>query len=221
MSTQAAASATRQDFLHTVDLGIARIVDNPYIHKLRAGSLSLADYHRLLCRLFHPVHASPATLALAAARCPDRLQGLREALLRRAQEEANHGRWILEDLRRTGYQGPAPDLALPDDTCLAYLAFEHYVATVQPAARLGIAALLEAAGARFSAAGGDEVPPLQGLDGGQRGLFPAPGAAGVSRLDATMEILDAAGLSPRDWAWMCKGASAAAGLYQRIWSEER
>ena len=116
-----------------------------------AGNVEIRHYHAILATLFHQTYSSPYTFARAAVNCEWRHEAAKEYLLRHAEEERTHWRWVLDDLHATGYKGSDLRREPPHYTTQAYIGLNYYIAEHVPIARLAIAAVLEVIGATHGA----------------------------------------------------------------------
>jgi hypothetical protein len=71
--------------------------------KLENGTFRIDDYHDILLSVFHQVRSGSASLALAAARIGVSQLQLRDYLLKHAEEEKEHWKWLASDLASTGF----------------------------------------------------------------------------------------------------------------------
>jgi hypothetical protein len=185
-----------------------------------SGKITMPQYHSILTTLFHQTRSSPYSFAKAAINCDWRYAVAKEYLLQHAEEERTHRRWILEDLRNTGYSGPDPRDCFPHPTCEAYIAFNEHVAERMPVARLAIACVLEGIGAAFGLRYGRKLLALLQLGAGQASFFLSHGETDKRHVDELRDVISACELSPSDWAWMTHAATVAGQLYRAMYSHE-
>jgi len=205
--------ADEADLRALLEDGKAAFLELPLLQKMLANALTLDDYQGALFRIFHQVYSSSGTFSLAAARCPARHGVAREYLMHHAEEEKTHWTWILNDLDGTGYAGPDPRKVLPPAETLAYVAFNHYIATHQPIARLGIAAMLETLGASFGKRAATSLLGQLGLTPAQCSFFFGHGDTDIGHTEEIFEVLQKSDLTPEDWGWICRSAETASKLY--------
>jgi len=67
---------------------------------VNAGRADMRHYHAILSTLFHQTYSGPYTFARAAVNCDWRHELAKEYLLRHAEEERTHWRWVLDDLSK-------------------------------------------------------------------------------------------------------------------------
>lgn len=191
---------------------------NQVLAALRAGRATLADYHTILCRLFHQVRSSSSTFALAGARMEAARFHAQHYLFRHAEEEATHWQWILADLRATGYRGADPASQGPDTATEAYVAYNHYIAGSFALGRLAIASVLEgiggALGTRYGAllAGSLQLAPQQMV------FFAGHGETDRRHSAELRQVLAQAAPTPDEWARLAAIARSAGRLYTALYA---
>jgi hypothetical protein len=148
------------------------------------------------------------------------LEGAKEYLLRHAEEERPHWRWVLNDLRSTGYEGPDPRAGPPHLTCQAYIGLNDHLASHVPFARLGTAAVLEGIGARYGGKYGRRLIEGLGLRPTQASFFLSHGETDKTHTVELREVIEAMNLDDVDWSWMCHAASAAGAFYRAMYDHE-
>jgi long-subunit acyl-CoA synthetase (AMP-forming)/pyrroloquinoline quinone (PQQ) biosynthesis protein C len=122
----------------------ATLLSIPFIRDGAAGRLRLHDYIAFLSQAYHHVKHTLPLLMACAARLPERLEWLRQALVEYVTEEVGHQEWILDDLRACGADAEAvrnghPDL--PAELMVAY-AYDT-IARGNPVGFLGMVLVLE------------------------------------------------------------------------------
>ncbi len=197
----------------TVAFQVEKFKGNALFGKLEAGTLTRADYQRLLLTIFHQTYEGPYTFAQAGVACPWRLLGLKEYLLHHAEEEKSHWKWVVGDLQELGYDGPDPRDRLPEPPTLAYVAFNHFVAQRHPPARIAVATVLEAIGAELGGPYGRATVKQLGLRPNQVTFFLAHGSTDKEHIEDLWEVIGAAPLEPEEWRWMIYAAEQAGRLY--------
>ena len=75
--------------------------------------------------------------------CDNRYFKIREYLLHHAEEEQDHWKWIIQNLKDTGFEGPDPREVFPTIPTQAYISFAMYLAHKQPVSRLAMGYVLE------------------------------------------------------------------------------
>lgn len=192
----------------------------PLVRRVASGNVTMEHYHAILTTLFHQTMSSPYTFAKAAACCPWRFETAKEYLLRHAEEERTHWRWVLDDLANTGYGGENPRELLPHPTCEAYVSFNERVAEQMPVARLAIARVLEGIGARFGGDYGGKLLQLLGLKPGQASFFISHGETDKRHVQELDDVIDACRLTEVEWGWMTHAASVGGQLYRAMYGHE-
>lgn len=122
-----------------------RAIENlPRVHSMMHKGLTLAEYRAFLRDLYHIVWHFCPVMAVAAARCDDRLRGVRYELYERIEEEKGHETWVLEDIAAVGGDPQGANLAVPSAPVQAMIGFNYYAAErVHPCAVLGMLYVLE------------------------------------------------------------------------------
>lgn len=205
--------ASRDEFGKVVDEVILKFEQTSSLKKLRAGDFGIADYHRLLVELFHQVYNSSGSFALAAAHMSADKESARSYLIKHAEEEQEHWKWIINDLRNTGFQGISPLQTLPPPKALAYVSLNYYLSTKMPISRLGIALMLESVGANFGEKYGSTLVEMLKLDRTKVSFFLGHGNTDVGHTADLWRVLENCSISPQEWAWMCAATRTAGQLY--------
>jgi len=210
-------SASAEEFEKVIEQSVLGFIKNPLCRKLDEGRIVMKDYHRLLFNLFHQVHSSSGTFALAAANCDPSKSLVRDYLLKHAEEERTHWTWILNDLKNTGYNGEDPRSMFPIEPVQSYIAFHFFVAHKSPLSRLGIAAMLENLGGTFSNKYAIKTAEILKLKSEQASFFLGHGDTDVGHSKEIFKVLKEAGLNSQEWGWLCHSANTAAQIYFRIY----
>ncbi len=192
---------------------------NPLCRRLEEGTFTMKDYHSILRALFHQVYASSGSFSLAAANCPPHHTDIRDYLIKHSEEEKTHWTWILNDLKKTGYKGTDPRTEFPSTSTQAYIAFNHYVSTYHPIARLGIALMLESVGAAFGKRYGEKLVKTLSLTPAQVVFFFGHGDTDVGHTEEIWQMIKNATLTPPEIGWICHAIRVASKLYQQIYEE--
>jgi Iron-containing redox enzyme len=137
-------------FCECVSLYAKKFETVPILARLENRLFDVNDYHRYLLAVFHQVVNGSGSLALAAAKMPVSEWSLKSYLFKHADEEKYHWRWILSDLRKSGYSGIDPFSLKPYWPVEAYIAYNYFVADNFPYGRLAIAFMLEQTSALFA-----------------------------------------------------------------------
>src|SRR5262245_11144217 len=106
---------------------IQRFPNARLVRHVENGTATLAHYHAILCTLFHQTYSGPYTFARAAVNCEWKHEPAKEYLLHHAEEERTHWRWILDDLRSTGFSGPNLRELPPHPSCEAFIGLSYHV----------------------------------------------------------------------------------------------
>lgn len=187
---------------------------------LKEGQLNIGHYHSLLCTLFHQSHSTPYTFAKAAANCSWRHEQIKEYLLKHAEEERTHWRWILADLKSTEYQGADPRSTFPHPTCEAYISFNERIADHMPIARLAIAIVLEGIGEKFGEAYGRQLLRALNIGPEQATFFLRHGETDKVHAQELRELITGADLTSDEWNWMVHAADIAGRFYRAMYDHE-
>ena len=207
----------RETFRKAVAEGVSGFPDNAICRALDDGTIEMADYHRLLSTLFQQTYEGPGTFALAGFSCPHRFERARQFLVHHAEEEQDHWRWVVNDLKRTGYAGPDPRETYPCPDTQAYVAFNVYTATRHPVARLAIAAVLEGIGGRWGTPYGRKLIEQLGLARTQASFILSHGELDKGHVEEVFEVIDTCELTTDEWGWMAHAARTAGVLYRRMY----
>ena len=144
----------------------------------------------------------------------------KEYLLQHASEEASHWRWVLDDLRNTGYAGSDPRSLFPHPTCEAYLSFAERVSEQAPYARLATARVLEGFAADFGTEYGGRFLRTLGLRPDQTQFFLSHGETDKEHVPEIQAAIQATDLSPDEWGWMIHTAECAGRFYRAMYDHE-
>lgn len=211
--------SSREEFISAADETVRDFENNSLFMRVNSGKLTIDDYHRWLLTIFHQTFHAPATFALAGGHCDSRLQPIRDYLIEHAEEERAHWKWVLEDLFGTGYTGPDPRSEFPSLETQNYVAFNVYVATKMPVARLATAAVLEGIGGTYAKQYSNKICDLLGINADQVKFAYGHGDTDVGHTEDIYRVLSESELSPYEWAW-CKHAALTAGRLYRAMYEE-
>lgn len=212
--------AGKPQFVEAVEEAIATFPSNQLCRRVDAGALNMTHYHAILTTIFHQTYNGPYTFARAAVNCSWRHEAAKDYLLRHAEEERTHWRWVLDDLAATGYEGPSPRHSHPHPTCQAYLGLNYFVAEEMPVARLAIAAVLEGIGARYGGAyAGRLIQHLQ-LGKQQTTFFASHGETDKVHIEEVHKVIDQCELTPEEWGWMAHAARTAGQFYRAMYDHE-
>ena len=196
----------------------AMYADNALFRKLDAGTFQMSDYHALLLALFHQVSESASSFALAAANLDfGRQWAAKSYLFKHAEEEKLHWKWIVDDLKNTGYAGPDPVSQMPSVEATAYIAFNFFAASRAPITRLAIAAVLESISPRFGRIYAGKAAAQLKLKANQMVFFVGHADADVGHVQEVFDVIAASGLTDSEWQAMEHAARTAGYLYRNIY----
>ena len=212
------------DFPAQLDSTIASRIDGfteaRLVRHVEAGTVTMAHYHALLVTVFHQTYSGPYTFARAGVNCEWRHEEAKEYLIRHAEEERTHWRWVLDDLASTGYAGPSPRTTPPHPSCQAYIGLNYYIAEHVPVARLAIAAVLEGIGAAHGGAYGGKLLQLLQLSQSQASFFLSHGITDKAHSLELREVIARCSLSSEEWMWMNYAADTAGLFYRAMYDHE-
>jgi hypothetical protein len=207
-------------FDKTVATQIAAFPNSRLIRRAEAGDVAMTHYHAILTTLFHQTYSGPYSFARAAVNCPRHHEPAKEYLLRHAEEERTHWRWVLDDLHASGYEGPDPRGAPPHPTCMAYVALNHYFAEEVPVARLALAAVLEGIGATHGGTYGRKLLQTLQLRTEQASFFLSHAETDKTHIVELRDVIAALTLSADEWRWMHYAATIAGQFYRAMYDHE-
>jgi hypothetical protein len=207
-----------QQLRDTIDLAIRQFQENTVCRRVDTGDFELADYQNLLRMIFHQVREGPFTFALAGVNCGPHLRSAKEYFLHHAEEEKLHWRWVLNDLKETGYASN-PESLLPLPACQDYISFNYYVAMRMPIARIAIAMVLEGIGARYGAYYARKICQLLSLTPQQTQFYAGHGNTDREHILDLWRVIESYELNEDEWQWMNYAAQTASRLYRRMYEE--
>lgn len=208
------------EFWETVDSQIEQFLDCEVVRKLENGSITLVDYHRLLLTLFHQTYSGPYTFSLASSMCEWRHEQAKEYLLEHAEDERTHWRWVLDDLKASGYKGESPRNCHPHWSCQAYIGVNNHLAIEFPLARLAIAVVLEGIGARHGIVYGRKLLEQLELKPEQASFFLSHGETDKKHIEELKDVVGGLVLTDDEWGWMTHSARVAGQLYKGMYDHE-
>jgi len=143
-----------------------RAIENlPKVQSMMHKGLTAAEYRAFLRDLYHIVWHFCPIMAVAAARCDDRLRTVRYELYERIEEEKGHETWVLEDLGAMGGDVPGANQAAPSAPVQAMIGFNYYAAEhVHPCAVLGMLYVLEVVASVYGGKVADSIARATGRD---------------------------------------------------------
>jgi len=213
-------TADQQCYFEAVDEAIEAFPHNRLCQRVDAGTLELKHYHAILTTIFHQTYSSPYTFARAAVNCSWRCEAAKDYLLRHAEEERTHWRWVLNDLSSTGHEGPSPRAGFPHQTCQAYIGLNYYMADEMPVARLAVAAVLEGIGARYGGSYARALITQLALDTHQSQFFLGHSETDKLHIADIYKVIDQCELTADEWGCMAHAARTAGRFYRAMYDHE-
>lgn len=207
-------------FWRQVEIQIAAFPSAKFVQRVSVGQVTLAHYHAILETVFHQTQAGPYSFAKAAVNCSWQHGHAKEYLLRHAEEERMHWRWVLDDLRNTGYCGASPTTQFPHASCEAFISYQSRIAEQMPVGRLAVAAVLEGIGAAFGSTRTRRLLQLLDIAPTQATFFLSHGETDKTHTLALQEAIAGCKLSVRDWGWMTHSARVAGQFYRAMYDHE-
>ena len=208
------------DFQQTVTTAIDDFPSARLLQRADTGQVEMRHYHAILSTLFHQTYSSPYTFARAAVNCSWQHEVAKEYLLRHAEEERTHWRWVLDDLKATGYTGPDLRNEPPHYSAQAYIGLNYYIAEQVPIARLAIAAVLEGIGAALGGKYGRLLLQTLRLQKAQASFFLSHAETDVVHTAELSEIIAASSLTSEEWRWMNHAAEMAGRFYRGMYDHD-
>jgi hypothetical protein len=207
-------------FDEIVQQQIAAFPSSRFCRRITDRTVRVSDYQTALTTIFHQARSSAFTFARASVNCGARHEAAKDYLLRHAEEERTHWRWILEDLAATGYTGVSPRERFPHATCQAYVGLNYFVAEEMPIARLATACVLEGIGATHGGSFGGELLRTLGLSSSQASFFLNHGETDRGHAQELREVVRACHLLEEEWHWMHYAAETAGRFYRDMYDHE-
>ena len=191
---------------------------NAIIDLIDNKQLEIGHFHNLLQTLFHQVYMSSTSFALAGAMCENRNYKVREYLLHHAEEEQDHWKWIVQNLRDTGYTGADPREVFPSFPTQSYISFAMYLANKQPAARLAMGYVLEGLSGQLGVEYGQKAALQLKLSREQMSFFLLHGELDAGHSQDILDVLSEAPLTPYEWAYCQYAAECTLHLYKALYN---
>jgi pyrroloquinoline quinone (PQQ) biosynthesis protein C len=143
-----------------------RAIENlPKVQAMMHKGLPLPEYRAFLRDLYHIVWHFCPVMAVAAARCDDRLRTVRYELYERIEEEKGHETWVLEDIGAVGGDVQGANEAAPSAPVQAMIGFNYYAADrVHPCSVLGMLYVLEVVASVYGGKVADSIARAIGKD---------------------------------------------------------
>lgn len=192
--------------------------NNAIIDLIDNNEIELAHFHSLLNTLFHQVYNSSSSFALAGAMCDSRYFKIREYLLHHAEEEQDHWKWIIQNLRDTGYTGADPREVFPSFATQAYISFAMFLAHKQPVARLAMGYVLEGLSGQLGIEYGQKAAIQLKLSREQMSFFLLHGELDKGHSQDILDTLETAPLTPYEWAYCEYAAECTLYLYKNLYN---
>jgi hypothetical protein len=208
------------DFNAAVAAGIEAFPTARLMKRVDAGHVEMRHYHAIVTTLFHQTYSSPYTFARAGVNCKWQHEAAKEYLIRHAEEERTHWRWVLDDLQATGYAGISPRDEPPHYSAQAFLGLNYYIAEEFPIARLAIAAVLEGIGAAHGGTYGAKILRALQLQKQQASFFLSHAQTDLVHTAELNEIIAASELTSEEWRWMNHAALTAGRFYRAMYDHE-
>ena len=191
---------------------------NAVIDLIDRSSFNISHLHNLLNTLFHQVYNGSSSFALAGTMCDARLFKIREYLFHHAEEEQDHWKWIIQNLRDTAYEGPDPRETFPSFPTQSYISFALYLAHHHPVARLSMGYVLEGLSGQLGVEYGAKAAGLLSLTREQLSFFLLHGELDKGHSQDILDVLQNAPLSPYEWAWCEYAAECTAQFYKALYN---
>ena len=146
------------------------IETSPRVHSMIHNGLTLPEYRAFLRDLYHVVWHFCPIMAVAAARCDDRLRNIRYELYERIEEEKGHENWVLEDIAAVGGDVNV-QAATPSAPVQAMIGFNYYAAErIHPCSVLGMLYVLEVVASVYGGKVADSIARAIGRETGAGGF---------------------------------------------------
>lgn len=214
------AASPSEEFQRTVAAAIAEFPTARLTKRVDAGQVETRHYHAILTTLFHQTYNGPYTFARAGVNCKWRHEVAKEYLIRHAEEERTHWRWVLNDLKATGYTGHNPRDEPPHHSTQAFIGLVYYVAEEVPIARLAVAAVLEGIGATLGGIYGKKLLTALELQKPQASFFLSHAQTDIVHTAELNEVIAASELTSEEWRWMDHTAECAGRFYRGMYDHE-
>ncbi len=200
-----------------ISAGIESFKANRAIEAVKRRTYSPQNYTALLLSLYHQTLEAPSSFALAGVNCRLEHRDASEFLMKHAEEEMLHYRWIEDDLNAVGYAGEPVSAMTPPKESLAYVSFNFYIAHRKPLARIAIAGFLEGAAARLGPVYGPRLIESTKLSSNAFTFLSSHTITDAGHSAEIMDILAKLQCSPDDWRWMARAVQTASHLYKAIY----
>jgi hypothetical protein len=122
----------------------ATLVSVPVIQRALRGDVTRETYLAFLGQAYHHVKHTVPLLMTCGSRLPERLGGLRDAIVRYVAEEHGHEQWILDDIRAAGGDPESVRAAVPAAATELMVAYAYYtIERLNPVGFFGMVLVLE------------------------------------------------------------------------------
>jgi len=193
-------------------------VNNPILDLIGNSALKLEHYHSLLNVIFHQVYiAGSTTLAIAGSMLEPKRFAMREFLYHHAEEEQNHWKWIIQDLRNTGYTGSDPRSVHPPFVTEAYRSFAMHFAMKHPLESVAICYMLESLSSKLGVKYGMQAAIQLGLQREQMSFFLLHGELDQGHETEIFDALLATDLTAEQWSLAEHAAKCTAHFYKEMY----
>ncbi len=192
---------------------------NEIIGLIENGKITIDHFHNLLLTIFHQVYiAGSTTLALGGVMTDNRNSKFREYFFHHAEEEQDHWKWIIQNLRDTGYTGPDPREMFPQYPTQAYLSFAVHFSLKYPQESLAIAYVLESISSQLGVKYGSKAAQILNLNKETMSFFLLHGELDEGHEADILEMLKSAAFSPYQWAIAEYAAKATVHYYKAMYN---
>jgi heme oxygenase len=162
--------------------------------------------------------AGSSTLALAGVMTSTKYPFFREYLFHHAEEEQDHWKWIIQNLRDTGYSGIDPRNTFPEFPTQAYLSFASNFSLRHPIESLAIAYVLEKISSELAVEYGTKAAQILNLNRDQMSFFILHGELDQGHETEIFEVLERCELTPEQWGLAEYAAKATAHFYKEMYN---
>lgn len=193
--------------------------DNEVMRLINEGKLELRHYHSLLRTIFHQVEWSGSvSLAYAGVNVDFRYSKFREYMFRHAFEEQNHWKWLIEDLRNTGYSGADPREEFPAPPTEAYLSFALSFAQRYPLESIAICYVLEGISSKLGLDYGMKAAIQLKLTKEQMKFFLVHGELDQGHEHEILDVIKELHFTPQQWAIAEHAAKCTLHFYREMYN---
>ena len=192
---------------------------NEIFRLIDEGKGKMKHYHNLLLTIFHQVYvAGSTTLALAGVMADGRNFKFREFMFSHAEEEQDHWKWIIEDLRNTGYAGPDPREQFPSYATEAYRSFAMHFAQKYPMESIAICYVLEGLSSKLGVDYGMKAAVQLKIGKEQMKFFISHGELDQGHEHDILTVIKDLPFSPHQWAVAEHAARCTLHFYREMYN---